>query len=343
MAAGRVVVSATGIATAIAGWGIYAPEHRRTNAELEQTLDTNDAWITERTGIKERRIAAPEETTASLATAAGAAAVKDAGLVPSDIDLIIVATATPDQIVPSTASFVADSLGLTCGAFDLGAACAGFAYSVVVGSSMIATGGVKNVLVIGAETISRFLNPEDRSTSVIFGDGAGAAVLRACETTDDGPGLLAWDLGVVGSAAHLIEVRAGGSRLPTTAETLANGDNFLTMQGNEVFKKAVRAVVESANITLTKAGKTMADVDLFVPHQANVRIIEAVNQRLGYPMDKTVVNIDRYGNTSAASIPLALVEAAQEGRLNDGDLVLLSGFGAGMTWASVLLRWGRAA
>lgn len=330
------------IATAIAGWGIYAPEHRRTNADLERTLDTNDAWITERTGIKERRIAAADETTASLATAAAASAIKDAGLVPSDIDLIIVATATPDQIIPSTAAFVADSLGLTCGAFDIGAACAGFAYAVVVGASMIATGGVSNVVIIGAETISRFLDPTDRSTAVIFGDGAGAAVLSACDTTDDGPGLVAWDLGVDGSAAHLIEIRAGGSRMPTTADTMANGDNFLSMQGNEVFRKAVRAVVESAQLALGKAGKTMSDVDLFVPHQANVRIIEAVNQRLGFPMDKTVVNIDRYGNTSAASIPLALVEAEAAGRLEHGDLVLLSGFGAGMTWASVLLRWGRS-
>jgi len=328
------------IATAIAGWGIYAPEHRRTNAELEATLDTNDQWITDRTGIKERRIAADGEFTSTMATAAGAAAIKDAGLTPSDIDLIIVATATPDQIVPSTAAFVADNLGLTCGSFDLGAACAGFAYSVVVASSMIQTGGVKNALVIGAETISRFLNPADRSTAVIFGDGAGAAVLRACEE-GSGPGLLAWDLGCDGSAATLIEVRAGGSRQPTTHETLASGDNFLSMQGNEVFRKAVRAVVESATITLDKAGVSIDDVDLFVPHQANVRIIEAVNQRLNFPMDKTVVNIDRYGNTSAASIPLALVEAAQAGRLSDGDLVLLSGFGAGMTWASVLLRWGR--
>ncbi len=327
--------------TAVAGWGIYAPEHRRTNAELEETLDTSDAWITERTGIRERRIAAADETTATLATAAAAAAIKDADLLPSDIELIIVATATPDQLLPSTAAFVADSLGLTCGAFDLGAACAGFAYAVVVGSSMISAGGVGNVLVVGAETISRFLDPADRSTSVIFGDGAGAAVLRACEPSESGPAVLAWDLGVDGAAAHLIEIRAGGSRLPTTAETMANGDNFLTMQGNEVFRKAVRAVVESANIALDKAGKTMADVDLFVPHQANVRIIEAINQRLDFPMDKTVVNIGRYGNTSAASIPLALVEAAQDGRLKDGDLVLLSGFGAGMTWASVLLRWGR--
>jgi 3-oxoacyl-[acyl-carrier-protein] synthase-3 len=208
---------------------------------------------------------------------------------------------------------------------------------------MIATGGVRNVLVVGAETISRFIDPNDRGTKVIFGDGAGAAVLRGVDASADGsgPGLLAWDLGCDGSAASLIEVRAGGSRMPTTHETLANGDNFLTMQGNEVFRKAVRAVVESAAATLDKAGVTPADIDLFIPHQANVRIIEAVNQRLGIPMDKTVVNIDRYGNTSAASIPLALAEAAQAGRLNDGDLVLLSGFGAGMTWASVLLRWGR--
>jgi 3-oxoacyl-[acyl-carrier-protein] synthase-3 len=333
----------TGIATAIAGWGIYAPEHRRTNAELEATLDTNDTWIVERTGIRERRIAAPDESTATMSIAAGAAAMKDAGLTPGDIDLLIVATVTPDQICPSTASFVSDGLGLNCGSFDLGAACAGFAYAVVVASSMIATGGVKNVLVIGAETISRFLNPEDRSTSVIFGDGAGAAVLRACDATDTGPGLMAWDLGCDGSAASLIEIRAGGSRMPTTHETISDGDNFLRMQGNEVFRKAVRAVVESATSALDKAGLTADDIDVFIPHQANVRIIEAINQRLGIPMDKTIVNIDRYGNTSAASIPLALVEAAQEGRLQDGDVVLLSGFGAGMTWASVLLRWGRGA
>ena len=332
-------------AAAIAGWGIYAPEHRRTNAELEATLETNDAWIVERTGIRERRIAAPDETTATMAIAAGAAAIKDAGLVPGDIDLVIVATATPDQIVPSTACFVSDGLGLTCGSFDLGAACAGFAYSIVVASSLIATGGTRNALVIGAEAISRFINPEDRSTAVIFGDGAGAAVLRAIPADADRenmPGLIAWDLGCDGSAAALIEVPAGGSRLPTTHETLASGANYLRMQGNEVFRKAVRAVVDSATITLEKAGVSVDDLDLFVPHQANVRIIEAVNARLGIPMEKTVVNIDRYGNTSAASIPLALVEAASDGRLKDGDLVLLSGFGAGMTWASALIRWGRS-
>lgn len=330
-------------ATGIAGWGVYVPEHRRTNAELEQTLDTNDTWIVERTGIRERRIAAPDETTATMAIAAGAAAIKDAGLAPGDIDLVIVATVTPDQICPATASFVSDGLGLTCGSFDLGAACAGFAYAVVVASSMIATGGIGTALVIGSETLSRFTDPEDRSTCVIFGDGAGAAVLRAGDAGQvglAGPGLLAWDLGCDGSAASLIEIPAGGSRLPATAATLAGRQHFLQMQGNEVFRRAVRAVVDSAVLTLDKAGLKPADVDLFVPHQANVRIIEAINARLGIPLDKTVVNIDRYGNTSAASIPLALAEASADGRLKAGDVVLVSGFGAGMTWASLLLRWG---
>ena len=328
-------------ATAIAGWGIYLPEHRLTNAELEQTLDTNDAWIVERTGIRERRIVAPEETTASMAITAGAAAIKDAGLVPGDIDLVIVATVTPDQICPATASFVSDGLGLTCGSFDLGAACAGFAYAVVVGSSMIATGGIGTALVIGSETLSRFTDPLDRSTCVIFGDGAGAAVLQAADAGDAGSGLLAWDLGCDGSAAGLIEIPAGGSRLPASAATVADRQHFLQMQGNEVFRRAVRAVVESAALTLDKAGFSASDVDLFVPHQANVRIIDAISTRLGIPGEKTVVNIDRYGNTSAASIPLALAEAAADGRLRAGDLVLVSGFGAGMTWASLLIRWGR--
>ncbi|MBW3615571.1 MAG: ketoacyl-ACP synthase III [Actinobacteria bacterium] len=331
-------------ATAIAGWGVYVPEYRLTNAELEQTLDTNDSWIVDRTGIRERRIAAPDETTASMAIAAGAAAIKDAGLAPGDIDLVIVATVTPDQICPATASFVSDGLGLTCGSFDLGAACAGFAYAVVVASSMIATGGIDTALVIGSETLSRFTDPGDRSTCVIFGDGAGAAVLRrGADAGGDpgaGTGLLAWDLGCDGSAASLIEVSAGGSRLPASAATVAAGQHYLRMQGNEVFRRAVRAVVESATLTLDKAGLTAADIDLFVPHQANVRIIGAISNRLGIPVEKTAVNIDRYGNTSAASIPLALAEAAAEGRLQAGDLVLVSGFGAGMTWASLVLRWG---
>ena len=324
--------------SAIAGWGAYAPERVVTNAELEAGgLDTNDQWIVERTGIRERRFAAEGETTATMATEAAKVAMKDAGVAPGEIDLVIVATATPDQIVPATAAFVSDALGLTCGAFDLGAACAGFAYALVVANGLIATGGASTILIVGAETISRFIDAEDRSTAIIFGDGAGAAVVRASAQ----PGLLSWDLGCDGSAANLIEVVAGGSRKPATAETLAAGEHFVRMQGNEVFRKAVRAVVESAGAALDGAGVKADEIALFVPHQANVRIIEAVGSRLGIPMERTVVNIDRYGNTSAASIPLALVEAAEEGRLRDGDLVLLAGFGAGMTWASAVLRWGR--
>jgi 3-oxoacyl-[acyl-carrier-protein] synthase III len=323
---------------AIAGWGAYAPERRVTNADLEATgLETSDQWIVERTGIRERRWAADGESTATMATEAAKIALKDAGVAPGEVDLVIVATATPDQIVPATSAFVSDALGLTCGSFDLGAACAGFAYALVVANGLIATGGASTVLIVGAETISRFIDPEDRGTAIIFGDGAGAAVVRA----SDEPGLLSWDLGCDGSAANLIEVVAGGSRKPTSSETIAAGEHFVRMQGNEVFRKAVRAVVESAGAALDKAGVEASEIDLFVPHQANVRIIEAVGSRLGIPMERTVVNIDRYGNTSAASIPLALVEAAESGRLEDGDLVLLAGFGAGMTWASAVIRWGR--
>ncbi|HEX4979542.1 MAG TPA: beta-ketoacyl-ACP synthase III [Acidimicrobiales bacterium] len=326
------------VPVAIAGFGTYAPERRMTNADLEQILDTNDQWITERTGIKERRIVADDESTSTMAIAAAAQAIKDAGLAPDDIDLLVMATTTPDQIVPAASAFVSDGLGLRCGSFDLNAACAGFAYSMVVGSSMIATGH-RNVLVVGAETISRFVNYADRGTAIIFGDGAGAAVLAP---SVNGAGLLAWDLGCDGSAAHLIEVPVGGSRRPARPDNVTGGDHFVQMQGNEVFRRAVRAVVDSAGSTLERAGVAAGDVDLFIPHQANVRIVDAVCQRLGIPAEKTVVNIERFGNTSAASIPLAIGDALAQGRINDGDLVLLSGFGAGMTWASALLRWGRS-
>lgn len=326
----------------IAGWGAYAPDRHVTNADWERTLDTNDAWIVERTGIRERRWAADDESTSSMAIVAGTAAIKDAGLAPGDIDVLIVATATPDQLVPHASAFVSEGLGLTCGSFDLGAACAGFAYSLVVASSLISTGGVSTALVIGAETLSRFTNPDDRGTAILFGDGAGAAVLRAGDDGTAGAGILGWDLGCDGSASRLIEVPAGGSRRPASSETIAGGEHYIRMQGNEVFRRAVRAVVESSRTTLERAGVDANDVALFVPHQANARIVQAVSERLGIPSDKTFMNIDRYGNTSAASIPIALVEAAEAGRLADGDLVLLAGFGAGMTWASVLLRWGRA-
>ena len=322
------------------GWGTAVPEHRLTNADLEQRVETTDAWIVERTGIRERRIAAPTETTASLAIEAGTAAIKHAGIHPDAVDLLIVATAMPEQPIPHTGAFVGEGLGLRCGSFDLGAGCAGFVYMLVVGASLLTTGNLEHVLVIGSETLSRLIDPEDRSTFVLFGDGAAAAVLS--RSPDDGPGVLAWDLGCDGSAAGLLEIRAGGSRMPATPETIAAGEQYLKMQGQEVFRRAVRAVVDSARATLDRAGVTAADVAWFVPHQANIRIIDSAAGRLGIPKEQTIVNIERYGNTSAASIPLALAEAAEDGRVRDGDLVLMSGFGAGMTWGSALLRWGKA-
>jgi 3-oxoacyl-[acyl-carrier-protein] synthase-3 len=322
------------------GWGTAVPEQRLTNAELEQRVDTTDAWIVERTGIRERRIASPTETTASLAIDAGTAAIKHAGIHPDAVDLLIVATAMPEQPIPHTGAFVGEGLGLRCGSFDLGAGCAGFVYMLVVGASLLTTGNLEHVLVIGSETLSRLIDPEDRSTFVLFGDGAAAAVLS--RSPDDGPGVLAWDLGCDGSAAALLEIRAGGSRMPATPETIAAGEQYLKMQGQEVFRRAVRAVVDSARVTLDRAGVTAADVAWFVPHQANIRIIDSAAGRLGIAKERTIVNIERYGNTSAASIPLALAEAAEDGRVRDGDLVLMSGFGAGMTWGSALLRWGKA-
>ena len=328
----------------VAGWGTAVPDLRLTNAELEDRVKTTDAWIVERTGIRERRIARPDETTASLATEAGAAAIKQAGLSPLDVDLLIVATATPEQPIPHTGAFVGDGLGLHCGSFDLGAGCAGFVYELVTGSELLTGGGLEHVLVIGAEVLSRIIDPTDRTTAVLFGDGAAALVLEASSehAPDDGPGLLAFDLGCDGSLARLLEIPAGGSRLPTSVETLDQRLQYLKMQGPEVFRRAVRTVVDSANTALGRAGMASSDVDWFIPHQANARIIDAAAHRLGIPAERTIVNIDRYGNTSAASIPLAISEAADAGDLQAGDVVLLSGFGAGMTWGSAVLRWGRA-
>jgi len=307
----------------IAGWGVALPEARLTNADLERRLDTDDRWIRERTGIAERRIAAASESTATLAGDAAAAAMKHADLTPEDVHLLVVATATPDQPLPETSAFVADRLGLRCGAFDVGAACAGFVYAMVVGASLLESGGLGAVVVVGAETLSRIVDPEDRTTAVLFGDAA-AAVALVPGTGADGS-LIAWDLGCDGSAARFLEI--------------PRGERYLRMEGREVFRRAVRVVVDSSVGVLGRAGMTVDDVDLFVPHQANARMIEAIADRLGIPPEKVMTNIERYGNTSAASIPLALAEAADSGRLHDGDVVLLSGFGAGMTWASAVLRW----
>ena len=321
------------------------PEGRLTNADLEaRGIGTTDRWIVERTGIRERRIMAPDETTAVLAVAAGNAAIKSAGITPGDLALLIVATCTPEQPLPETSAFVAEGLGVRCGAFDVGAACAGFSYGVVVASSLIQAGGVTGpVLVVGAENLTRIVNPLDRSVVILFGDGAAAVVLSPSRGGVDGPGVLSFDMGSDGSAACLIEIRAGGSRRPTTAETVAAGEHWMTMEGQEVFRRAVRVVVDSSQAALERAGLTTDQLDWFVPHQANARIVAAAANRLRIPAERCVVNVDRYGNTSAASIPIALTEAAEDGRLSDGDLVLISGFGAGMTWASAVLRWGRPA
>ena len=318
----------------ITGWGSAVPEDRLTNADLAARVETTDEWILDRTGIRERRVAGRGETTASLATSAGAAAIKSAGLHPDAIDLLIVATATPEQPIPHTGAFVSDGLGLHCGSFDMNVGCAGFIYGLVTGAALLQAGNLGHVLVIGAETLSRIIDPHDRGTCILFGDGAAAVVLAP--TTDDGPGILGWDTGCDGSAAGLLEIPAGGSRLPATPDTIAEGLQYLKMQGPEVFRRAVRTVVESANLALDRAGVTVAEIDWFIPHQANLRIIEASASRLGLTRDQTIVN------TSAASIPLAMSEAADAGRFSDGDLILMSGFGAGMAWGSAVVRWGRS-
>jgi len=304
--------------SAITGWGSALPDTVVTNADFAARLDTSDEWIVARTGIRERRFGG---TTSGLATEAGRAALKSAGVDGSDIDLLVLATTTPDQAVPASSSVVHDALGCRGGAFDLNAACAGFVYSLVVADSLLSAGH-ERALVIGSETLSSLTDQDDRSTAVLFGDGAAAIVLEAGHSDDL---ILASDLGVDGSAASLLYADHGGT---------------IHMEGREVFRRAVRAELESIENVLAKANLRPSDIALFVPHQANVRIIEAVNERVGISMERTAIVLDRTGNTSAASIPLALAEAADQGRVRDGDLVLLSGFGAGMTWASALIRWG---
>jgi 3-oxoacyl-[acyl-carrier-protein] synthase-3 len=328
----------TGLPVSVVGWGTAVPEGRLSNADLEARVDTNDTWIVERTGIRERRIAAPNETAATLGALAGADAIKRAGLTPADIDLLVVATATPDQLLPHTGAFLSEALGLHCGSFDISAACAGFVYELVVGASMMFA-GYDHVLIVGSETLSRITDPEDRGTVILFGDGAAAAVLAR---SNDARGLLGWDLGCDGSGAGLIGIPSGGGREPASVETIAARGHYMKMQGQEVFRRAVRAVAESSTLTLERAGVDISDVNWFVPHQANLRIIEAAAKRLGFESERTITNIERYGNTSSASIPLALFEAVEDGRVHDGDLVLCAGVGAGLTWGSALLRWGPA-
>ncbi len=302
----------------IRGCGIAVPDKVLTNDDLSATLDTSDTWITERTGIKERHVGG---ITSQMAIEAGQRAIKDAGLEPADIDVVLLATTTPDALVPATSATVQAGIGVPGGAFDLNAACSGFVYGLVAAAGLVAVGSGR-VLVIGADALSRITDWDDRTMAVLVGDGAGAVVVEPV----DGPGdLLSWNFGADGTLRHLLRCDHGG---------------YLFMDGKEVFRKAVRVVIESAERALHDAGLQASDVDLLVPHQANLRIIQAACQRLGIPEERTVMVIDRYGNTSSASIPLALDDALRSGRVSAGDHLLLTGFGGGMTWASAVLRWG---
>lgn len=326
---------------AIIGTGTYVPEKIMTNKDLENIVETSDEWIVSRTGIRERRIASPEMATSDLATRAAEKALIDAGITADELDLIIVATATPDMYFPSTACLVQANLKASnAAAFDLAAGCSGFVYGLVTGSQFIKAGLYKKVLVIGAETLSKILDWTDRNTCVLFGDGAGAAVLAA---TDSDYGIIGAHLGADGSGGDLLKLPAGGSRNPASAETVTQKMHFVHMNGNEVFKFAVKIMGEAAITALENAGLSADDVDCLIPHQANNRIIQSAAKRLKLPMDKVMVNVDKYGNTSAASIPIALEEAVHSGKIKQGDIVVLVGFGAGLTWASAVIKWGKEA
>lgn len=322
----------------IRGLGSYAPARIVTNDDLAHVVDTSDEWIRSRTGIRERRLAGDDETTSDLATAAARRALAAAGLQPADIDLVIVATITPDMPFPSTACLVQHKLGLRqVPCFDLEAACSGFLYVLDVAAALLRAGPYKHALVIGAEKLSSILDWEDRTTCVLFGDGAGAVVLGLDPTP--GLGLLASRLGADGGDGDKLCQPGGGSAQPASLASIASRQHYLKMQGREIFKSAVRVMEQSALDLLAAEGLTPQDIALVIPHQANSRIIDAIRERLELPPERVFLNLDRYGNTSAASIPLALDEAVQAGRIRSGDLVLLVAFGAGLTWGSTLLKW----
>jgi 3-oxoacyl-[acyl-carrier-protein] synthase-3 len=319
-----------GFDVSITGLGCKVPDRVVTNDELSQHVDTSDEWIIERTGIRERRIAAPEEALSDLALPAARAALEQAGLEGKDIDLIIVATVTPDMAFPSTAALVADQLGATdAAAYDLSAGCTGFMYALAQGYGMLAGGLTKRALVIGGDVLSKILDWSDRSTLVLFGDGAGAVVLEAAAEQ----GFLGFELGADGGGGTSLWLPGSGSR------AFEGPERFVKMNGREVFKFATRILVQSAEDLLARCEVTIDDVDLYIPHQANVRIIEHATRKLGVPSDRVVINVDRYGNTSSGSIPLALADALADGRLRPGQLVLMTGMGAGLTWGSALMRW----
>jgi len=321
----------------IIGTGSYLPERVLTNAEIERMVETSDQWIVERTGIRERRIAAPSEATSDLAAVAGRRALEASGVRASDLDVILVATATPDMLFPATACLVQTRLGATHAfAFDLSAACTGFLYGLSVADQYIRSGAARTVLVIGAEVLSRFIDWTDRTTCILFGDGAGAVVLRG-EQGDRG--ILSTHIHADGSLWDFIHVPGGGSRHPPSEDTLVRRLQFLRMKGSETFKVAVRTLEETALEALKANGLAIADVRWFVPHQANRRIIEAVGARLGLPAERVVMNLERVGNTSAASIPVALDELVRAGRVSPDHTLLFAAFGAGLTWGSAIVRW----
>jgi 3-oxoacyl-[acyl-carrier-protein] synthase-3 len=320
----------------IAGTGSYAPAKVVTNADLERMVATSDEWIRERTGIRERRIAATGEACSDLAVQAGKRALTAAGLAATDLDMILVATCTGDYPLPATACLVQHQLGATkAAACDLSAACCGFVYALSVADAYVKS-GMRHVLVIGSEVMSAITDWTDRNTCVLFGDGAGAVVVSA---SDGEQGILSTHLRSDGTLCELIMVPGGGSRTPPSEKVIAERLQYIKMKGNETFKVAVRTLEEIARATLLANGLRVEDLDLYVPHQANVRILKAVMERLGLPREKVLLNLDRYGNTSAASIPIALDEAVREGRIKDGSLVMLGAFGAGLTWASAVIRW----
>ncbi len=322
----------------ITGWGMSVPERVLTNEELARTVvDTTDEWIVSHTGIRERRIAGPRDTTASLAVEAARAALECADVSPRQIDLVIVATSTPEYIFPATACVVQDQLGASnAGAFDLSAACSGFMYGLEMGAAAIRCGSLKTVLVIGSETLSRVVNWKDRGTCILFGDGAGAFLLQASETAG---GVLASLMRSDGSGGQALMIPAGGSHMPTTADTVRDGQHFIQMDGKEVYRFATRVMASAAREVVAAAGLSMDDIALVVPHQANQRIIDSAARLLNLPKDRFIVNLDRYGNTSTASIPIAICEAVAEGRIRPNDNLVLVGFGAGLTWGASVVQW----
>ena len=321
----------------VTGWGRYVPSQVLTNADLERLVDTSDEWIRTRTGIRERRVAAAHETTASMAAVASLRAIRTAGIEPDDIDLILLGTLTPDYWMPSTAALVKEAIGNTrASAMDVAAACSGFVYAFATAQAWIASGLARHVLVIGAELLTRFLDYTDRSTCILFGDGAGAVVLSASEQPG---GALGIELTTEPQGAYMIWLPAGGAKSPPSAATIARGEHYIRMEGRETYRFATKTMATTALESIRKSGLKPDDIDLFIPHQANIRIVEAVAKGLGLPMDRMYVNLDKYGNTSAASVPIALAEAVNEGRLQVGDHVCIVAFGAGFTSGAVTIEW----